>query len=241
VPPCTVLIIADNANSAGGWEDALRRRGIESIHLRYGIHPQNLSLPDRFNLVLIDSYAASDTALAICAIVRAASDKPILLLTHENDERYQLKAYEVGVDECMVAPMSVLLFLAKIQVWLQRISVTADMREEISESGFLLNIKTRHVVTPNGKAVKLSIQEARLLHLFLMNPCHILEKDFLQSRVWSHQIYGDKKMLTNLVYRLRQKIESPASSTTYIQYIAGEGYRWEPHCVADYTIAHAFE
>jgi DNA-binding response OmpR family regulator len=234
VPPSTVLIIGDNADSAGVWGDALRYRGIESIHLRYEVQTPNLSLPDHFDLILIDSHTADNTALVLCADVRARSDKPILLLIHENGEQFQIKAYAVGVDECIVAPMSVLVFLAKIHVWLRRGAVAHSVSEEISESGFRLNLKTRRVFLPDGRAVKLSSQECRLLHLFLANPGRILQTDLLVNRIWSHDTPGDKNLLLNLIYRLRQKLDPRSSPGMHIQRIPGEGYRWKSTRAEDY-------
>ena len=209
MPRSKVLIIADNVESANVWEDALRRRCIESIHLGYGVQTLNIFLPEpnSFALSLVDSQTGGDTALAICASVRAMSDKPILLLTPENDERYQLKAYDAGVDEYLVTPANVLLVTAKIKVWLQRVAAAEHLSEELSESGFRLNPKTHQVFTPDGKAVKLSAHELRLLRLLLANPGRVLPTDFLISRVWSHDARGDKKLLINLVYRLREKID----------------------------------
>ena len=229
MPPSTVLIIGDNADSAGVWGDALRHRGIESSHLRYGVQSQNIALPepDSFDLVLIDSHAADNTALVLCADVRARSDKPILLLIHENGEQFQIKAYAVGVDECIVAPISALVFLAKIHVWLRRGAVAHSVNGEISESGFRLNLKTRRVFLPDGRAVKLSSQECRLLHLFLANPGRILQTDLLVNRIWSHDTPGDKNLLLNLIYRLRQKLDPRSSPGMHIQLIPGEGYRWK--------------
>jgi DNA-binding response OmpR family regulator len=227
MPPYMVHIIADNADSAGVWEDALRRQGVESSHLRYGAQTQNISLPKHFDLVLIDSHEAGDIPLEICGIVRATSDKPIMLLTPEDNERYQLKAYEAGVDECVVTPVSVLVFLAKIRVWLQQVARAGYISEEISESGFHLDPKARQVFLPDGRAVKLSVHECRLLHLFLANPGCVLETDFLMSRIWSRDSCDDRTVLTNLVYRLRKKIDPLSSPGMHIQYIPGEGYKWE--------------
>jgi two-component system, OmpR family, response regulator len=229
VPPPKVLIIADNASLAGVWEDALRRQGIGSSHLRYGVQTQTIALPelDTFDLILIGNYTASDTALRIIGLVRAKCDKPILLLTYENNERHQLGAYEAGVDECAVEPVNVLLFLAKIRVWLQRAAYAEDVREEVIKSGFLLDLRTRQVFTPNGEVVKLSDQEFRLLYLFMTNPGRVLETDFLLSQIWGHHAVGEKKLLKNLVYRLRQKLDPLSSPGMYIQRIPGEGYKWE--------------
>ena len=228
MPRSKVLIIADNVELAGIWEDTLRRQGIESRQLRYGVQTQNIALPqlDSFDLVLIDDYTSSDTALLIIGLVRAKCDKPILLLTYENDERHQLRAYEAGVDECVIEPVSFLLFLAKIRVWLQRVAHAEDKREEISKSGFLLDPRTRQVFKPDGEAVNLSVRELRLLHLLMTNPGHVLETDFLLSQVWGHNTCGEKKLLRDLVYRLRQKLDSNSPRGKHIRVIAHQGYMW---------------
>jgi DNA-binding response OmpR family regulator len=227
VPLPRVLIISDNTESAVIWENALRRRSIEVIHLAYRARYQNLSLPEFFDLVLIDSNSESETALAICGLVRTKSDKPILLLTCEPNELYQLKAYQAGVDECVVTPVSVLIFLAKIKVWLHRASVMRYESGEISASGFRTEPRLRRVFTPDGKSIRLSVLEFRLLSLFLANPGHVLETDFLLSRVWNHNPPTDRKLLFNLVYRLRRKIEPHSPQGKHIRLITDQGYMWE--------------
>ena len=227
MPPSTVLIIADNVESASVWGDVLRRRRIESTQLGYEVQPQDISLSGHFDLVLLDSQTGGDAAIVICAVVRTMSDKPILLLTPENDERYQLKAYDAGVDECLVSPMSILILLAKIQVWLKRVAgAEYAHEEELSESGFRLHPKTRQVSLPDGRSVKLSVYEFRLLRLLLANPGRVLPTDFLMSRIWSRDTDDNRTLLTNLVYRLRQKIDPRSSPGMHIQRIPGEGYEW---------------
>jgi DNA-binding response OmpR family regulator len=227
MPSPKVLIIADNTESATVWEDALRRRSVTSTHIRFGAQTQDISLPDHFDLVVIDSHFESETALLICSIVRTKCDKPLLLLTYETSERYLLRAYEAGVEECVVRPVSVLLFLAKISVWLHRATIVREESGEVVASGFRADPKTRKMYTPDGREVRLSMLEFRLLCLFLANQGRVLETEFLLSRVWVHASPSDKRLLTNLVYRLRQKIESNAPQAKHIQLIAGQGYVWD--------------
>ena len=227
VPLPRVLIISDNTESAVIWENALRRRSIEAIHLAFRARPQDLALPEFFDLVLIDSNSEGDAALAICGLVRAKSNKPLLLLTYETNELYQLKAYQSGVDECIVTPVSVLVFLAKIKVWLHRASVMKYQSGEISASGFRTEPRTRRVFTPDGKTIRLSVLEFRLLSLFLANPGHVLETDFLLNRVWNQNPPNDRKLLFNLVYRLRRKIEPHSPRGKHIRLISDQGYMWE--------------
>ena len=76
--------------------------------------------------------------------------------------------------------------------------------------------------------VRLSLLEFRLLRLFLANQGRVLETDFLLSHMVDAS-NGDRRLLTNLIYRLRQKIEQNASDAPYIRRMAGQGYVWDTH------------
>ncbi len=224
------LLIADDADSASVWENILQRRSIECIHVRYEAGAQTLTLPDDFDLVLIDSSFDSETAIHLCSFVRAKSRKPILLITYETDVRYQLRAYEAGVDDCVVRPVSVLVFLAKLGAWINRTATVHydPSREDLVASGYRADPKTRRVSTPDGRVVQLSTLEFRLFRLLLANQGHVLQTDFLLSHVWVHGSGGDPRLLSNLVYRLRRKIGQNSSKNGHICRVPGQGYRWDP-------------
>jgi DNA-binding response OmpR family regulator len=61
-----------------------------------------------------------------------------------------------------------------------------------------------------------------------------LQTDLLVNRIWSHDTPGDKNLLLNLIYRLRQKLDPRSSPGMHIQRIPGEGYRWKSTRAEDY-------
>ena len=235
-----VLILADNLEDAGVHASMLKHRGLESRVIRYGPHGGAIRLPRRYDLVLIDSYYASAGALAIVRQLRDECTKPIVLLTHETDDRYQIDAYAAGVNECVVRPIDPLLLLAKLAVWLKKCTILPS-REELVRSSYnqtpryddlkvdnpTLDPKSRQVTTRDGRNVKLSVQEARLFQIFLANPGRVLETNYLLSRIWHSDKDVDARLLTNLIYRLRQKLYTGSKKINQIRSIDRIGYIFE--------------
>ena len=53
----------------------------------------------------------------------------------------------------------------------------------------------------------------------------MLSRDYLLKHVWGYQHAGDGRIVDNLVYRLRSKIEDDPASPTYLVTVRGFGYR----------------
>ena len=93
-----------------------------------------------------------------------------------------------------------------------------------------LHPKTRAVLRgglPLG--VELTAHEDRLLSFFLEHPGEICDKDVLIQAVWPGEVVFEgisDDRLTQLVRRLREKIELDATGPTYIQTVRGRGYRF---------------
>jgi two-component system response regulator ResD len=237
-----VLILADDIDSATIRAGILRHRSIETRIIRYGPQSKGVKLTGQYNLVLIDSNYNSEDALALCRQVRAECAKPLLLLTYESDVRYHIDAYAAGADDCITNTVSVLLFLAKIAAWLRRDAVmraeaATVLREEnplrtvdngkVSKNGLTVDPKSRRVSTPEGHAVKLSVLEFRLFRIFLANQGRVLETSHLLSKVWDNYEDVDTRLLTNLVYRLRQKLAAEPIKLNHIRTVDRIGYVYE--------------
>ena len=219
-----VLILSDNADAARVWSYALSGRGIEPITRE--IDPIS-ELPvdlDSFDLIIIDHYQGKTDILPVCQRVRTNSMQPILLFTYEADERYHLKAYEMGVEECVTKPVGIPLLLAKTQAWLNRATLQKTAGQELRVSSFRIDPDRRLLTTPEEKTIKLSNLECRLLYILMANRGQVLESGLLVDRIWSGYIDMDSRLVKNLIYRLRRKIERDPQHPQYIQTITGLGY-----------------
>jgi DNA-binding response OmpR family regulator len=147
-------------------------------------------------------------------------------LADNGEEPIMMEAYQAGVDEYIVKPLSPRLFLVKVTAWLRRTGATLAEEAGVLEVGDLrLDMLQRQVVLADGSLTKLSNLEFRLLRLFMSHCGQILPGDLIISRVWGHTGAGDNKVLKSMMYRLRLKIEADPRSPLYLQTVSG-GYRF---------------
>jgi DNA-binding response OmpR family regulator len=138
-------------------------------------------------------------------------------LIYERDERFLLRAYEAGADDCLVQPLSIHLLLAKVQAWLRRSGVIDKSVGHVEAYGFRFDSIKSEVITPQEELIRLSQLEARLLHLLMSNHGQVVATDLIIQRVWpdNYASDGDRHLLKALVHRLRRKIEADPTAPQY--------------------------
>lgn len=224
-----VLIVCDEPDTCQIWAHSLRQKGIEAISAgsaELALQQWADEIPD---LVVIDVNTPHLDGIALCQHLREETILPILLFTPRNNESHILEAYQAGVDECAAKPVSPALFLAKVKVWLRRSwTVPAESLEAVRIHDLFLDPYARQVKRAAGDSVRLTNLEFRLLYLLMKNPGRILETEYIVERVWGYHGEGNSKLLKNLVYRLRRKIEPDQNHPVYLHTEPGTGYKFQP-------------
>jgi DNA-binding response OmpR family regulator len=223
-----ILLITDRPDLARVQAHALVCSGIEVAELHHTIAKTKISVADLagYDLILLNLFEQESTSIEICQKLRAGYHNPILLIIYERDERFLLRAYAVGADDCLVQPLSIHLLLAKVQAWLRHADSKDNANGLLEAYQFRFNPAKNEVTTPEDTLVRLSQLEARFLHLLLVNRGHIVATDTILQRVWPDNKVGhdDRQLLKALVHRLRRKIERNPNAPEYIQTIPHEGY-----------------
>ncbi|KXK12428.1 MAG: two component transcriptional regulator [Chloroflexi bacterium OLB14] len=198
-----VLIICDQDATAPIWGYIIREKGLIAIvetSIERAMQRPSEETPD---LIVVDLNAIHAQRIELCKKIRSMSASPILLFLPYNNEQEILEAYQNGVDECVVKPISPAIFLAKILAWSKR-SWSEPMKPR--HTGRLrLDPSHRSALTKNKKEIKLTNLEFRLLHLLMSRPGFVFPAEEIIETIWGAQ--GDVILLKNVVYRLRKKIE----------------------------------
>lgn len=224
-----VLLISDDLDMGRIWVYALRQMGPEATLARMVDDSLSHWGEGAYDLAIVDVHDAHQEVISLCRRLRAQAVNPIMLLTPRGGEDQVLEAYEAGVDDCVVKPVSPCLFLAKVRVWLRRSwTVSTKALDSFQVDGLCLDPVRREAVITGGAAAKLTNLEFRLLYLLMSHRGQVLQSDLILDRVWGYFGGGDSAMLKNVVYRLRRKIEPDPSRPTYIQTVTGEGYAFLP-------------
>jgi len=222
-----VLLATDNTEMGRIWCYALEQRGIMSLVAVSVTQAESQWAESSPDLGIADIYTSQIDALALCRQLRAQTANPLLVLCGHSDESALLTIYEAGADECMVRPVSVPLFLAKIRAWLRHAWTVPVHTLEPRVCGSLrLEPERRCLVRGNGQAAPLTSLEFRLLHTLMCYPRHVFSPEVLLDAVWGISD-GDHIALKNVIYRLRHKIEPDPCQPRYVMTVPG-GYTFRP-------------
>lgn len=221
------LVISDEMESGKIWGYSLEQIGIQVTLVKVTEDIPGIwrdILPD---LVLLEDFNLEAEELEVCRQLRQVSPVPILLLTRKSDETFQMEAYQAGVDECILQPISPRLFLAKVRAWMRQArSLPYAAVGDLETGGFVLEPDCRRLSLPDGSRVPLTNLEVRLLYILMGHPGKAVDSASLIERIWGSYGGGDNVMLKNLVYRLRRKIETDPARPACLLTDANLGYRF---------------
>ena len=222
-----VFVVCDQKDTAPVWGYILRQQGLIVIletSRDKAIDRWSSEIPD---LVVIDIDITHQNPMELYKKFREVSVAPILLFLPSHHETQILEAYEAGVDEVVVKPISPPIFLAKIMAWVRRSwTVPTDGLSLVKAGSHRLDPTRRCLLDPNGTEIKLTNLEFQLLHLLMSRPGNIFSAEDIIESIWGEYGRGDQILLKNVVYRLRKKIEADPSHPALLQTWGG-GYSFK--------------
>lgn len=227
VDTAKIFVVCDQSDTAPVWGYILRQRGLAVIlesSLEKAIDRWSSDISD---LAVIDLDVRHEDRMELYQRFRAVSVAPILLFLPVYHEREILEAYEAGVDEVVVKPISPAIFLAKIMAWKSR-SWTVPTAElnQLNAGKHRLEPVRRCLINPEGYEIRLTTLEFRLLHLLMSRPGHLFPAEDIIQALWGGYGNGDQVLLKNVVYRLRKKIETDPGHPIFLQTWHG-GYSFQ--------------
>jgi DNA-binding response OmpR family regulator len=155
---------------------------------------------------------------------------PLLMLTAKSTELERVLGLEMGADDYLTKPFSVLELTARVKAIFRRMEKlhagAVTSADEIIVAG-PLQIDTRsRVVRVNKKPVELTAKEFDLLLFFVQNPGRVYSREQLLNHVWGYSHSGYEHTVNSHINRLRAKIERDPSDPQLMQTVWGVGYKF---------------
>lgn len=220
-----VLLVSNDAQAAGFWAYGLRQMELECTQAKSVAEALAHWSRDVYDLVVIDVCAPELDGIGLTRRLRQKAANPILLFTPNRDEQHALDAYEAGIDECVVKPVSPSLFLAKVRAWLRRSrGIPARALVSLDLGPLRLDPEHQELRHESGSVVKLTNLEFRVLYFLMSHDGEIMPADQIMRRVWGYSSDCDASLLKNVVYRLRRKVEPEPGHPHYLQTVGKQGY-----------------
>ncbi len=189
---------------------------------------------DRFranppSLVILDLMLPEVAGLDVCRAIRSESDVPIIMVTAKDAEADKVAGLELGADDYVTKPFSVLELVSRVRANLRRVRPTDAVPSSPDEAilgGPVEMDVARHEVRVRGETIALPPKEFELLEILLLRKGRLLTRDFLIEEVWGPDYFGDTKTLDVHVKRLRGKIEDDPHHPVYLLTVRGLGYKF---------------
>lgn len=189
---------------------------------------------EKFDLIVLDVMLPGMDGLQVCQTLRAKGNfTPILMLTAKKSEADRVIGLEVGADDYLTKPFSVLELQARVKALLRRVAFQRQEYDDANDdagdeirSGKLLIRQQRREVIVDGKSINLTAKEYDLL-LYLANfPGQVFSREQLLNAVWGYQHSGYEHTVNSHMNRLRAKLEIDPSQPQFVLTIWGVGYKF---------------
>ncbi|MEW6622007.1 MAG: response regulator transcription factor [Bacillota bacterium] len=220
-----VLIVEDEQKLNKLIKDYLSQEGYEVSSAFNGSDARMLLAGRRPDLIVMDWMLPDGSGLDLCKEVRLKEDIPIIMLTARSDEFDRVLGLEMGADDYITKPFSFRELAARIKVVLRRYG-TMPSDEEIIRHGSLVVDLHKHAVLVDGKSVKLTPTEFKLLSHLIQKPGRVYSRLQLLEAV-GEAYEGYERSLDTHISNLRRKIEKNPNQPKLVVTVYGTGYKME--------------
>ncbi len=177
------------------------------------------------DLLLLDIMLPEEDGIEILKKLRADKQTkklPIILLTAKSTEYDKVIGLDLGADDYVAKPFSMMELMSRIKALLRR----SEMKEEKEDSfriGPLYVSISKHVVKVHEEEVTtLTYKEFELLSLLLQNQETVFSRDQILQSIWGYDFDGESRTVDVHVRTLRQKLGDAGS---LIETVRGFGYK----------------
>lgn len=223
-----ILVIDDEAVLLKLVEETFTRLGAQVFTSTDGQEGLRQFYAHRPDLIILDLMMPHVNGWEVCRQIRQISNVPLILLTAVNRDADIVRGLQYGADDYITKPFSPAVLIARAQAALRRSPPgTAENPAGYYSDGYLtIDLEKRRVLV-NGKPVRLSRTEYKLLAYLLKNANRVLTFQQILAHVWGEEYHGSTDYVHVYISHLRRKLETDPANPIYIRTEHGVGYRFE--------------
>jgi DNA-binding response OmpR family regulator len=189
-----------------------------------------MALDREWSVIILDLKLPGMDGIQICQQLRAKGKyTPILMLTAKSTELDRVLGLEIGADDYLTKPFSVLEMVARIKALMRRFDVSTGYSAKPSTQLNFENLQLfpdERKVLLKGREIELTAKEFDLLYFFASHPNIAYKRSQLLDQVWGYGHDGYEHTVNSHMNRLRNKIEDDPGDIKFIKTIWGVGYKF---------------
>lgn len=225
-----VLVVEDDREILDGIGIYLKNQGYNVFKAQNGLEGLEIIEKGEIHLAIIDIMMPKMDGLTMTMKLREKYEFPVIMLTAKSEEIDKITGLNIGADDYVTKPFAPMELIARVNSQLRRYMKYKSMADKSSENvyivgGLELNENTFQV-SVDGKPVKLTPLEFKILSLLIRHPGQVFSADEIYERVWNEQPVGTDTIMVH-IRNIREKIEINPKNPKYLKVVWGVGYKIE--------------
>jgi len=178
------------------------------------------------DMVILDIGLPDMDGFEVLREIRRFSQVPVIMLTVRGEDTDVARGLELGADDYITKPFSHIELVARVRAVMRRIQGMPVSEERPFISGRLAVDFASKEVTVDGKPVRLTSTEYKLLYHLIKNEGRLLSHENLLNKVWGEDYQDARDLLRVHIQHLRQKLGDNGESADIIVTEHGMGYKF---------------
>ncbi len=213
-----VLYVEDEKFLAEAVKHNLEKEDIDCDLAFDGEDGLNKAVDEIYDVVILDVMLPKLSGIDILRRVRERKiSTPVIMLSALSEVEDKVHGLEAGADDYLSKPFKTAELIARIKALMRRPAAIKD--EKVKYLNLIYDVNEKSL---NG--VSLTAKEAGIIHELLKTPGKIVKKDYLLSKVWGGEAFGEDNYIEVYVSRLR-KVLRKIGSKAEISSVRGFGYK----------------
>ncbi|MEG1415020.1 MAG: response regulator transcription factor [Clostridium sp.] len=171
-----------------------------------------------YDLIILDIMMPNLDGYGVCKIIRSKSRVPIIMLTALNEERDEVKGFELQVDDYITKPFSFNVLIKRVDAMMRR--TYGDKNEGVIEFNNIKINRDSYDAYIDGEEVELTTKEFEILRILMENKGNVIKREVFLDKLWGYDFYGDTRVIDTHIKNIRKKLQ-----TDYIKTVKGVGYK----------------
>ena len=217
-----VLVVEDEIEICDAIEIYLKTQGYHVYKANNGQEGLNIISNQTIHLAIVDIMMPIMDGIQMTMKVRENYDFPIIMLSAKSEDIDKITGLNIGADDYVTKP-----FVPQLRRYSRYLNVILDQQHENSYvvGGLELNLDTKQV-TVEGKIIKVTPIEFKILQLLMEYPGKVFSADNIYESVWQEDAISTDTVMVH-VRNLREKIEMDPKNPRYLKVVWGVGYKIE--------------
>jgi len=221
-----ILVVEDDAAIRSGLSESLQREHYEVETAVDGEEGLKKGRKKNIDLIILDLMLPVLNGEEVCRDIRTEGiTTPILILSSKKEETSKVLGLELGADDYVTKPFSLLELNARVKAILRRQDRKTRDVDEFEFGNITVSFK-KHEAVKKGKVVGLTEREFKVLKYMIEHRGEVVTRDTLLDEVWGYETFPTTRTVDNYILSIRHKLEDNPSRPKFILTVHTSGYKF---------------